>query len=168
MRRCQKNVVDDFLSADVETLMVGIKFSDEKKVRDMKWNSWDNNRVFSGNQWLPKVEQQQQIFWNLNGKKMCGAVNLTCRLVWMMDASDLALILVDLFFVLLFFFSPPQTHDRHERKKMYWEQLELRSRALFRRHHPPPCCGCCQDCRFAPASNNPMLAWPAWDVLDDR
>ncbi|XP_046441992.1 uncharacterized protein LOC124192631 [Daphnia pulex] len=55
----------------------------------------------------------------------------------------------------------------HERKKMYWEQLELRSRALFRRHHPPPCCGCCQDCRFAPASNNPMLAWPAWDVLDD-
>lgn len=108
MRRCQKNVVDDFLSADVETLMVGIKFSDEKKVRDMKWNSWDNNRVFSGNQWLPKVEQQQQIFWNLNGKKMCGAVNLTCRLVWMMDASDLALILVDLFFVLLFFFSPPK------------------------------------------------------------
>lgn len=71
---------------------------------------------------------------------------------------------------------------RHERKKMYWEQLELRSRALFRRQHthpPIPCCGCCQDCRlFAPASssisgssgaiNNPMLAWPPWDVLDDR
>lgn len=69
MRRCQKNVVDDFLLADVETLMVGIKFSDEKQVRDMKWNSWDNNRVFPGNQRLPKVEQQQQIFWNLNGKK---------------------------------------------------------------------------------------------------
>lgn len=55
----------------------------------------------------------------------------------------------------------------HERKKMYWEQLELRSRTLFRRHHPPPCCGCCQDCRFAPSSGNAMVPWPPWDVLDD-
>ena len=28
---------------------------------------------------------------------------------------------------------------------MYWQQLELRSRALFRRHQPTQCCGCCQD-----------------------
>ena len=75
---------------------------------------------------------------------------------------------INVFFFFFVIVRVPYKPFSHERKKMYWEQLELRSRTLLRRHHPPPCCGCCQDCRFAPNSNNAMLPWPPWDVLDDR
>ncbi|XP_065564805.1 uncharacterized protein LOC136030079 isoform X1 [Artemia franciscana] len=49
----------------------------------------------------------------------------------------------------------------HERKKKYWEQLEMRSRSLYPRHPPGPCCGCCAQNR------TPTFQWPSWLSYED-
>ncbi|XP_044739237.1 transcription factor mef2A isoform X2 [Chrysoperla carnea] len=68
----------------------------------------------------------------------------------------------------------------HERKKMYWEQLELRCRSLYQHQtnsgvnsgsvRGPPVslstgsgfCSCCEECRYTPIPANPHL-YP-WDT----
>ncbi|PNF28678.1 hypothetical protein B7P43_G07882 [Cryptotermes secundus] len=52
---------------------------------------------------------------------------------------------------------------RHEKKKMYWEQLEMRCRYLYRQQRNPHHCTCCDDCRYPP----PHQLFP-WEVMDDR
>ncbi|KAJ1526961.1 hypothetical protein ONE63_008508 [Megalurothrips usitatus] len=68
----------------------------------------------------------------------------------------------------------------HEKKKMYWEQLELRCRYLYRRQqHQPPgpgqplalpvshhcgSCSCCDDCRDL---HTPPPSVP-WEFMDSR
>ncbi|ERL83499.1 hypothetical protein D910_00521, partial [Dendroctonus ponderosae] len=78
----------------------------------------------------------------------------------------------------------------HERKKMYWEQLELRCRSFYQEQPAPPSsaqgslrgppvasttyCSCCEECRYSSASAGPQV-YP-WDnhhppdrrVLDAR
>lgn len=70
----------------------------------------------------------------------------------------------------------------HERKKMYWEQLELRCRSLYQHQTttngptpsslrgPPPIsltqntgyCSCCEECRYTPIPANPQMY--SWDT----
>lgn len=54
----------------------------------------------------------------------------------------------------------------HEKKKMYWEQLEHRRRLLYRRAPAPNACSCCDDYGFVPPSE--LYPWAPWDTLDDR
>ncbi|XP_042205341.1 uncharacterized protein LOC121854693 isoform X2 [Homarus americanus] len=54
----------------------------------------------------------------------------------------------------------------HEKKKMYWEQLEHRRRLLYRRAPAPNACSCCDEYGFVPPSE--LYPWPPWDTLDDR
>lgn len=66
----------------------------------------------------------------------------------------------------------------HEKKKMYWEQLELRCRSFYQQQQvpsasaqgslrgPPPVpsttyCSCCEECRYSSASAAPQV-YP-WD-----
>ncbi|XP_059469999.1 uncharacterized protein LOC132193380 isoform X2 [Neocloeon triangulifer] len=72
----------------------------------------------------------------------------------------------------------------HEKKKMYWEQLEMRCRYLYGRRpvsgqHQYTYCGCsCDDCPRAAAVSNSTIAphtevfqpWPAWqwDAAEER
>ncbi|XP_069685895.1 uncharacterized protein [Periplaneta americana] len=51
----------------------------------------------------------------------------------------------------------------HEKKKMYWEQLEMRCRYLYRQQRNPHHCTCCDECRYPP----PHQLFP-WEVMDDR
>ena len=44
----------------------------------------------------------------------------------------------------------------HERKKMYWEQLELRQRYFFQAHPPFPPSFCASE-----------PAWQQWEFVDD-
>ncbi|KAK7792155.1 hypothetical protein R5R35_007712 [Gryllus longicercus] len=56
----------------------------------------------------------------------------------------------------------------HEKKKMYWEQLEMRCRYLYRQQRAaPPAhhCACCEECRFPPPA--PPELFP-WEAMDDR
>ncbi|XP_076324593.1 uncharacterized protein LOC143232729 isoform X1 [Tachypleus tridentatus] len=46
----------------------------------------------------------------------------------------------------------------HEKKKLYWEQLELRRRFIYARHTNHPVCSCYED----------MYPWPLWEMLDYR
>ncbi|KAJ9575688.1 hypothetical protein L9F63_007447, partial [Diploptera punctata] len=50
----------------------------------------------------------------------------------------------------------------HEKKKMYWEQLEMRCRYLYRQQRNPHHCTCCDECRYPPHQLFP------WEVMDDR
>jgi len=60
----------------------------------------------------------------------------------------------------------------HERKKMYWEQLELRCRSLYASQAPPPAlgpgrmlnCRCCEQCHAHRQLTLPLqaTAYP-WD-----
>ncbi|CAL4069111.1 unnamed protein product [Meganyctiphanes norvegica] len=55
----------------------------------------------------------------------------------------------------------------HEKKKMYWEQLENRRRLLYRRGVPAPAnCQCCDEYGFVPPSE--LYPWGVWDAMDDR
>ncbi|KAK3861719.1 hypothetical protein Pcinc_032337, partial [Petrolisthes cinctipes] len=58
----------------------------------------------------------------------------------------------------------------HEKKKMYWEQLEHRRRLLYRRAPTAAAaanaCSCCDDYGFVPPSE--LYPWAPWDTLDDR
>ncbi|XP_037787356.1 uncharacterized protein LOC119582917 [Penaeus monodon] len=54
----------------------------------------------------------------------------------------------------------------HEKKKMYWEQLEQRRRLLYRRAQPPNACSCCDEYGFVPPSE--VYPWGLWDTLDER
>lgn len=55
----------------------------------------------------------------------------------------------------------------HEKKKMYWEQLENRRRLLYRRSAPAPAnCQCCDEYGFVPPSE--LYPWGVWDAMDDR
>ncbi|XP_018327733.1 homeobox protein 2 isoform X2 [Agrilus planipennis] len=65
----------------------------------------------------------------------------------------------------------------HEKKKMYWEQLELRCRSLYQQHTGTPAsahnsirgppmppstyCSCCEECRYPPVPAGPQI-YP-WD-----
>lgn len=66
----------------------------------------------------------------------------------------------------------------HEKKKMYWEQLELRCRSFYQQHctnsssthgsiRGPPVlpatyCSCCDECRYPPLTSGPHV-YP-WDT----
>ncbi|XP_065172782.1 uncharacterized protein, partial [Atheta coriaria] len=66
----------------------------------------------------------------------------------------------------------------HERKKMYWEQLELRCRSFYQQHGAPPTsapssmrgppmpaptyCSCCDECRYPQIVPAPPQMYP-WD-----
>lgn len=66
----------------------------------------------------------------------------------------------------------------HEKKKMYWEQLELRCRSFYQQHTNPPSsahgsvreppmpstiyCSCCEECRYPPLPMGPQV-YP-WDA----
>ncbi|KAK7085157.1 hypothetical protein SK128_002839 [Halocaridina rubra] len=54
----------------------------------------------------------------------------------------------------------------HEKKKMYWEQLENRRRLLYRRGPTPNACSCCDEYGFVPPSE--LYPWALWDTIDDR
>lgn len=69
----------------------------------------------------------------------------------------------------------------HERKKMYWEQLELRCRSLYQQQGstistqgsgrgPPvasaPYCSCCEECRYPPVPAGHVYPWDAHHALD--
>ncbi|XP_066969446.1 uncharacterized protein [Macrobrachium rosenbergii] len=54
----------------------------------------------------------------------------------------------------------------HEKKKMYWEQLENRRRLLYRRGPAPNACSCCDEYGFVPPSE--LYPWALWDTIDDR
>ncbi|CAM1299475.1 Uncharacterised protein g2438 [Pycnogonum litorale] len=45
----------------------------------------------------------------------------------------------------------------HERKKSYWEQMEIRRRFFFRRHPHYPYCGCYDE----------IYPWYPWEIMDD-
>ncbi|XP_072391707.1 uncharacterized protein [Diabrotica undecimpunctata] len=64
----------------------------------------------------------------------------------------------------------------HEKKKMYWEQLELRCRSFYQQHSGPPSnhgsvrgppmppstyCSCCEECRYPSITTGPQV-YP-WD-----
>ncbi|KAG5868087.1 hypothetical protein JTB14_008545 [Gonioctena quinquepunctata] len=64
----------------------------------------------------------------------------------------------------------------HEKKKMYWEQLELRCRSFYQQQSGPPSnhgsvrgpsmppstyCSCCEECRYPPVPAGPQV-YP-WD-----
>ncbi|CAH1117348.1 unnamed protein product [Phaedon cochleariae] len=65
----------------------------------------------------------------------------------------------------------------HEKKKMYWEQLELRCRSFYQQQSGPPSsnhgsvrgvslppstyCSCCEECRYPPVTTGPQV-YP-WD-----
>lgn len=64
----------------------------------------------------------------------------------------------------------------HEKKKMYWEQLELRCRSFYQQQSGPPSnhgsvrgppmppatyCSCCEECRYPSVSSGPQV-YP-WD-----
>ncbi|XP_032575527.1 uncharacterized protein LOC6610392 isoform X1 [Drosophila sechellia] len=59
----------------------------------------------------------------------------------------------------------------HERKKMYWEQLELRCRSLYASQAPPPTlgpgrmlnCRCCEQCHAHRQLTLPLQATYPWD-----
>ncbi|XP_050293859.1 uncharacterized protein LOC126734326 isoform X2 [Anthonomus grandis grandis] len=67
----------------------------------------------------------------------------------------------------------------HEKKKMYWEQLELRCRSFYQQHPAPPSstpgslrgppvpsttyCSCCEECRYSTAAPQPPQVYP-WDT----
>ncbi|XP_049846658.1 uncharacterized protein LOC126299048 isoform X2 [Schistocerca gregaria] len=51
----------------------------------------------------------------------------------------------------------------HEKKKMYWEQLEMRCRYMYRQQHTARHCNCCDDCRYP----LPHEGFP-WEVMDER
>lgn len=67
----------------------------------------------------------------------------------------------------------------HERKKMYWEQLELRCRSLYQQQGstistqgstrrtvaPVPYCSCCEECRY-PTTTHAPYAWEPHGALD--
>ncbi|KAG8194741.1 hypothetical protein JTE90_026386 [Oedothorax gibbosus] len=46
----------------------------------------------------------------------------------------------------------------HERKRLYWEQLEVRRRFLYQRHSHHGVCGCYDE----------LYPWPLWEMLDYR
>ncbi|XP_076334279.1 uncharacterized protein LOC143238171 [Tachypleus tridentatus] len=46
----------------------------------------------------------------------------------------------------------------HEKKKIYWEQLELRRRFIYARHANHPLCSCYED----------LYPWLPWEMLDYR
>nr|CAD7200036.1 unnamed protein product [Timema douglasi] len=48
----------------------------------------------------------------------------------------------------------------HEKKKMYWEQLEMRCRYLYRQQRAPHPCSCCDECRYP----EPF----PWELMEDR
>ncbi|KAK9886652.1 hypothetical protein WA026_017573 [Henosepilachna vigintioctopunctata] len=66
----------------------------------------------------------------------------------------------------------------HEKKKMYWEQLEMRCRSFYQQHNNPPgsahgsvreptiastiYCSCCEECRYPPLPVGPQV-YP-WDT----
>ncbi|XP_044745533.1 uncharacterized protein LOC123307337 isoform X2 [Coccinella septempunctata] len=66
----------------------------------------------------------------------------------------------------------------HEKKKMYWEQLEMRCRSFYQQHTNPPSsahgsvrepplastiyCSCCEECRYPPIPMGPQV-YP-WDT----
>ncbi|KAG1658419.1 hypothetical protein GQR58_022982 [Nymphon striatum] len=45
----------------------------------------------------------------------------------------------------------------HEKKKSYWEQMELRRRYFYRRHPHYPYCGCYDE----------IYPWYPWEIMDD-
>ncbi|XP_063230547.1 uncharacterized protein LOC134535403 [Bacillus rossius redtenbacheri] len=47
----------------------------------------------------------------------------------------------------------------HEKKKMYWEQLEMRCRYLYRQQRGPHHCSCCDECRYP----EPF----PWELMED-
>nr|CAD7260395.1 unnamed protein product [Timema shepardi] len=47
----------------------------------------------------------------------------------------------------------------HEKKKMYWEQLEMRCRYLYRQQRAPHPCSCCDECRYP----EPF----PWELMED-
>lgn len=55
----------------------------------------------------------------------------------------------------------------HEKKKMYWEQLEMRRRFFYRQPSHYPYCNCCDDYGFA-APHDCYGNWHTWDVNDDQ
>lgn len=70
----------------------------------------------------------------------------------------------------------------HEKKKMYWEQLELRCRSFYQQQGttsnsttgsirgpplpPATYCSCCEECRYPPLPTGPQV-YP-WDHSTDR
>ncbi|KAK6620212.1 hypothetical protein RUM44_006613 [Polyplax serrata] len=48
----------------------------------------------------------------------------------------------------------------HEKKKMYWAQLEMRCRYLYRQQRNPHYYSCCDECRYPP---HPQL-FP-WELM---
>ncbi|KAF5274127.1 hypothetical protein FQR65_LT04525 [Abscondita terminalis] len=67
----------------------------------------------------------------------------------------------------------------HEKKKMYWEQLELRCRSLYQHSGAPPSthssmrgppttyCSCCEECRYPPlTAGTHMYPWDTHHPLE--
>lgn len=52
----------------------------------------------------------------------------------------------------------------HEKKKMYWAQLEMRCRYLYRQQRNPHYCSCCDECRYPPP---PHELFP-WELMGNR
>ncbi|GAB6020031.1 hypothetical protein CHUAL_002778 [Chamberlinius hualienensis] len=62
----------------------------------------------------------------------------------------------------------------HEKKKMYWEQLEMRRRFYYRQPSHPLYCNCYDDYGFAAATAPPppphhdLYTWQPWEISSDR
>lgn len=54
----------------------------------------------------------------------------------------------------------------HEKKKMYWEQLEMRRRFFYRQPSHPLYCNCYDDYGFA--APHDVYHWQPWEVNNDR
>ncbi|KAL0267874.1 UNVERIFIED_CONTAM: hypothetical protein PYX00_010023 [Menopon gallinae] len=52
----------------------------------------------------------------------------------------------------------------HEKKKMYWAQLEMRCRYLYRQQRNSHYCSCCDECRYPPP---PHEIFP-WELMGNR
>lgn len=53
----------------------------------------------------------------------------------------------------------------HEKKKMYWAQLEMRCRYLYGQHGQQPFCSCCDECRYPAPTPHEMFPW---DLMGNR
>lgn len=56
----------------------------------------------------------------------------------------------------------------HEKKKMYWEQLEMRRRFFYRQSTHPLYCNCYDDYGFTAPTPHDLYHWQPWEVNSDR